>query len=341
MIYPEISVVAPAYNEAASLDAFYDRMIAVFDSNDINGEIILVNDGSTDGTLDRLLALHTKDSRVVVIDLSRNFGKEIALTAGLDHVRGKAAIPIDVDLQDPPELIPELIRKWQQGYLVVNARRRSRQGETALKKATASMFYKLMQKFEPNSRIPANVGDFRLIDRKALDAVNSMRERHRFMKGIFAIVGFKQAFVDYDRDPRFNGESSFNYWKLWNFSLEGITSFTTLPLRLFGYFGFIVALISFFYGLFILTKAMFFGDPAAGFPTLFIAISFLGGVQLIGLGVIGEYLGRVFNETKHRPLYFINEVYEPVASASGWQPDKGDASVRLAVSEEQLPGIGQ
>ncbi len=309
MNMPEISIVAPAYNEEASLEAFYDRMVAVLDKAGIDGEIIFVNDGSTDTTLERLVALHAQDSRVVIVDLSRNFGKEIALTAGLDHVRGQAAIPIDVDLQDPPELIPELIAKWREGYLIVNARRSSRQGETFIKKATASAFYRLMEKFDPQSTIPANVGDFRLIDRKALNAINSMRERHRFMKGIFAVVGFKQAFVDYDRDPRFGGKTSFNYWKLWNFSLEGITSFTTLPLRLFGYAGILVAMISFCYGVFIMTKAILFDDPVAGFPTLFVAVSFLGGVQLIGLGVIGEYLGRVFNETKNRPLYFVNTLY--------------------------------
>ncbi|MDX8353324.1 glycosyltransferase family 2 protein [Cognatiyoonia sp. IB215182] len=310
MTDPEISVVAPAYNEEASVNAFYERVVAVFDEHDIRGEIIFVNDGSTDGTLDALVALHAQDSRVVIVDLSRNFGKEIALTAGLDHVRGQAAVPIDVDLQDPPELIPKLMAAWREGYIVVNARRRSRQGETYLKKATASAFYKLMQKFDRHAAIPENVGDYRLIDRKALDAVTSMRERHRFMKGIFHLVGFKQTFVDYDRDPRFGGTSSFNYWKLWNFSLEGITSFTTLPLRLFGYVGFVVALMSFAYGMFILTKALFFDDPVAGFPTLFVSIAFLGGIQLIGLGVIGEYLGRIFNETKNRPLYFVNTVYE-------------------------------
>ncbi|MEL6840452.1 MAG: glycosyltransferase family 2 protein [Pseudomonadota bacterium] len=316
MTTPEISIVAPAYNEEASVQAFYDRVVGVLDTNEIAAEIIFINDGSTDGTLEKLVALHAQDSRVVIVDLSRNFGKEIALTAGLDHVRGRAAIPIDVDLQDPPELIPDLIAKWREGFVVVNARRRSRQGETFLKKTTASMFYRLMQKFDRHSAIPANVGDFRLIDRKALDAINTMRERHRFMKGIFAVVGFKQAFVDYDRDPRFGGQSSFNYWKLWNFSLEGITSFTTLPLRLFGYVGVLVALMSFAYGIFILIKALLFDDPVAGFPTLFVAVSFLGGVQLIGLGVIGEYLGRIFNETKNRPLYFVNAVYDANAHAT-------------------------
>lgn len=310
MSAPIISIVTPAYNEEDSLDVFYARTIAVLENAQIDAEIIFVNDGSTDTTFDKLIALHKQDSRVVVLDLSRNFGKEIALTAGLDHARGQAAIPIDIDLQDPPELIPELIEKWHEGYQVVNARRRSRQDETFMKKATASLFYKLMQRIDRKSTIPSDVGDFRLIDRKALDAVLSMREHHRFMKGIFAVVGFRQAFVEFDRDPRYAGQTGFNYWKLWNFSIEGITSFTTLPLRVFGYIGFFVAMISFLYGSWILMKSMIFSDPVAGFPSLFVSVTFLGGIQLIGLGVIGEYLGRVFNETKNRPLYFLNAIYD-------------------------------
>lgn len=228
--------------------------------------------------------------------------------SALEH-QPQAVGPIDTDLQDPPELIPDLVAAWQHCFTIVNARRRSRQGETMLKKTTASMFYKLMQRINHRIQIPANVGDFRLIDRKALDAINTMREQHRFMKGLFSLVGFKQTFIDYNRDPRFAGGTSFNYWKLWNLSLEGITSFTTLPLRMFAYVGFCVALMSFAYGILILVKAALIGDPVAGFPTLFVAITFLGGVQLVGLGVIGEYLGRVFNETKQRPLYFIDTIY--------------------------------
>lgn len=306
----DLSIVVPAYNEAASIDIFYDRVCTVIETLGMRAEFIFVNDGSTDDTLEKLLRHQRSDPRVVVIDLSRNYGKEIALTAGLDVTRGRAAIPIDADLQDPPELISDLVAAWQQGYRIVNARRINRQGETYIKKATASMFYWLIQRINREVRIPANVGDFRLIDRKALDAINSIREQHRFMKGIFSLVGFKQTFIDYERDPRFAGNTKFNYWKLWNLSLEGITSFTTLPLRLFVYLGFCVATMSFIYGLFILIKAVLVGDPVAGFPTLFVTITFLGGVQLMGLGVIGEYLGRVFNETKKRPLYFIDTIYQ-------------------------------
>jgi glycosyltransferase involved in cell wall biosynthesis len=313
---PEISIVAPAYNEQDSVDAFYDRVSHVLKQAGVTSEIIFINDGSTDSTLEKMIALSERDARVVVIDLSRNFGKEIALTAGLDIVRGQAAIPIDVDLQDPPELIPALIAKWRAGFQVVNARRRNRKGETVMKKATASAFYKLMNQLHRQSALPANVGDFRLLDRKALDAVSTMRERHRFMKGLFTVVGFRQAFVEYDRDPRYGGRTSFNYWKLWNFSLEGITSFTTLPLRLSGYAGLMVAMLSFAYGMYVLVKALFLGDPVAGFPTLFVTITFIGGVQLLCLGVIGEYLGRIFNETKNRPLYFINDIYAQPMAAS-------------------------
>ncbi len=306
----DISIVAPAYNEAASIDVFYERVSKVLETLGMGAELIFVNDGSTDDTLAKLLNHQRNDARIVIIDLSRNFGKEIALTAGLDAARGRAAIPIDTDLQDPPELIPELVAAWKKGYRIVNARRISRKGETVLKRVTASVFYRLIQRFNRQIQIPANVGDFRLIDRQALDAINSMRERHRFMKGIFSLVGFNQTFVDYKRDQRHAGKTSFNYWKLWNLSLEGITSFTTLPLRMFVYLGLCVAMMSFAYGSYILIKAAFFGDPVAGFPTLFVTVTFLGGVQLVGLGVIGEYLGRVFNETKQRPLYFIDTVYK-------------------------------
>ena len=306
---PTLSIIVPAYNEEDVLEEFYKRTAAVMDGLDFPSEIVFVNDGSGDKTIDLMKALHDKDSRVVVVDLSRNFGKEIALTAGLDHARGEIAVPIDADLQDPPEFIPEMIKYWKEGYNVVNARRSVRLGESWLKLTTADLFYKLVKRLDPRVNIPANVGDFRLLDRKALDALSTIREQHRFMKGIFATIGFKQITIEYERDPRLAGETKFNFWKLWNFSLEGITSFTTLPLRMASYMGFFIAALSFIYGIFILSKALIFGDPVQGFPTLFVAVSFLGGVQLVFLGVIGEYLGRIFNETKDRPLYFTNDVY--------------------------------
>lgn len=315
-----ISVVVPAYNEKEVLPEFHRRTSAVLDGLDLKSEIIYVNDGSTDETLDLLKSLQATDPRIVIVDLSRNYGKEIALTAGLDHARGDAAIPIDADLQDPPELIPELIAKWHEGYDVINARRTARDGETWLKKATAGAFYRLMQKIGGKVVVPANVGDFRLLDHKALHALKQLREQHRFMKGLFALVGFRQVNVDYHRDSRFAGETKWSYWKLWNFSLEGITSFTISPLKISTYIGLQTALFAFLYGLYIFGKALIIGDPVPGFPSLMIMVAFLGGIQLTVLGIIGEYLGRIFNETKNRPLYFTQDVLvsnnaNPVSSA--------------------------
>lgn len=303
-----ISVVVPAYNEQEVLAEFHRRTRAVLDGLPVRSEIVYVNDGSRDKTLDILKDLQQSDPEVVVVDLSRNYGKEIALTAGLDHARGDAAVPIDADLQDPPELIVDLIEKWQEGFDVVYARRSSRLGETWLKKATASAFYRFMQRIGGKVTVPANVGDFRLLDRKALDALGQLREHHRFMKGLFSLIGFRQVAVEYQRDPRFAGATKYNYWKLWNFSLEGITSFSITPLKISTYLGLLTAVLSFAYGIYIFGKALLFGDPVPGFPSLMVVIAFLGGIQLTVLGIIGEYLGRIFNETKNRPLYFVQEI---------------------------------
>ncbi|MGB0749292.1 MAG: glycosyltransferase family 2 protein, partial [Magnetospiraceae bacterium] len=228
---PRLSLVAPAFNEAVVLPEFHRRCLAVLADLDCMAEIVYVNDGSTDDTLAVLKSLEATAVSVVIVDLSRNFGKEIALTAGLDHASGDIIVPIDADLQDPPELIPRMIDKWREGYNVVFARRVDRAGETWMKKFSAGMFYRFMQNIGGKVKVPANVGDFRLLDRKALEALNQLREHHRFMKGLFALIGFRQTAIDYHRDPRFAGETKWNYWKLWNFSLEGITSFTTAPLR--------------------------------------------------------------------------------------------------------------
>jgi glycosyltransferase involved in cell wall biosynthesis len=302
-----LSIIVPAYNEEKGLPEFHRRTVAVLDDLPMDSEIIYINDGSSDDTLGILKQIQLTDSRAVILDLSRNYGKEIALTAGLDSALGDAAVPIDADLQDPPELIHELVKKWKEGYNVVYARRVSREGETWLKKITARLFYGLMQKIGGKVTIPQNVGDFRLLDQKALNALKEYREEHRFMKGLFATIGFKQIAVDYIRDPRFSGETKWNYWKLWNFSLEGITSFTIAPLKISTYFGLITAFCAFLYGIWIVGKAILLGDPVPGFPSLMAMIAFLGGMQLIVLGVIGEYLGRVFNETKNRPLYFVQD----------------------------------
>ncbi|MEQ1617836.1 MAG: glycosyltransferase family 2 protein [Terricaulis sp.] len=304
-----LSVVAPAYNEMETLREFHRRLAAVLDAISAVCEIVYVNDGSSDATIAIMNALRAEDSRVAIVDLSRNFGKEIAMTAGLDHARGDAVIVIDTDLQDPPELIPQLIEEWRNGYDVVYAKRTAREGESALKKTTAALFYRVIQRVS-RVRIPEDTGDFRLLSRRAVGALVQLREQHRFMKGLFSWIGFPQKAVLYRRDPRYAGAGKFNYWRLWNFALEGITSFTITPLKVATYVGVIVALFSFLAAALIVYKTLAFGDPVPGYPSLMVVILFLGGLQLLFIGVMGEYLGRLFNESKRRPLYFLN-AYEP------------------------------
>jgi polyisoprenyl-phosphate glycosyltransferase len=305
-----ISVVVPAYNEEAVLPEFHRRIAVLFDKlPDYDCEVVYVNDGSRDGTQAIIDRLADADERVSSVDLSRNFGKEIAMTAGFDHARGDAVVVIDADLQDPPELIHELIKEWQQGYDVVYAKRTVREGETWLKRATATWFYTLIQQVS-RVKIPANTGDFRLMSRRSVDALLMLREQHRFMKGLFAWVGFPSRAVEYQRDPRFAGETKFNYWKLWNFALEGITSFTIAPMKVATYVGLCTSLFAFAYGVWIIFKTLVYGDIVRGYPTIMVTILFLGGGQLFFIGVIGEYIGRIFNETKARPLYFV-QGYKP------------------------------
>jgi glycosyltransferase involved in cell wall biosynthesis len=303
-----LSIIVPIYNEELVLPEFHRRLTAVLDKNNINAEINYINDGSKDGTKSIILALRKNDPRVALIDLSRNFGKEIAMTAGLNYSKGSAVVVIDADLQDPPELIPELMQRWQEGYDVVYAKRTSREGESFLKKATSHLFYRAIKKLNQVD-IPVDTGDFRLLSRRAVEALNLLPENHRFMKGLFAWIGFPQIAVEYKRDPRFAGDTQWNYWELWDFALEGITSFTIAPLKVASYVGLTVAFGSFLYAIWIIYKTLTFGDPVTGFPTLIIVILFLGGLQLMTLGIIGEYLGRMFNETKRRPLYFVQDYY--------------------------------
>ena len=298
-----LSIVVPAYNEEEVLPEFHRRLTSVLEEIEGACEILYVNDGSSDRTLKVLNDF--KDPRVWIIDLSRNFGKEIALSAGLDHARGEAVVVIDADLQDPPELIPKFIAKWQEGYDVVYARRTARDGETFLKKATAKLFYRFIQGVS-RVKIPEDTGDYRLLSRRAVEALKQLRETHRFMKGLFAWIGYPQIAVNYRRDPRFAGSTKWNYWHLWNFAIEGITSFTINPLKIASYLGLTTSIGAFTYALFVIYKTLAFGEPVQGYPTLMVVVLFLGGVQLMSLGVIGEYLGRMFNETKHRPLYFVN-----------------------------------
>jgi glycosyltransferase involved in cell wall biosynthesis len=296
----------PAYNEAPVLHAFQQRLEAVMNEVGLPWEVVYVDDGSSDGTPDLVLALKAERPEVALVALSRNFGKEAALTAGLDHARGtEAIVVIDADLQDPPEVIPALVGAWREGVDVVYAQRRSRAGETWLKRATASAFYRLMQRIGGPVRLPADTGDFRLMSRRAVDALLQLRERHRFMKGLFAWVGFSSRAVLYDRDPRAAGTTKWNYRRLWTLSLEGITSFTTFPLRVATWLGLGTAVFALAYGGWVVMKALIYGDRVPGYPSLMAVVLLLGGVQLITLGVIGEYLGRIFNETKGRPLYIV------------------------------------
>ena len=301
-------MVVPAFNEATGLAVFHDRLLRAM-AEVASWEVVYVNDGSTDLTLSVMEALHQADGRVAVVSLSRNFGKEIAVTAGLDHAAGEAVVIIDADLQDPPEVIPALIAGWRGGFDMVCAKRRSRAGETWLKRRTARGFYRLMQRMG-DLKMPEDTGDFRLMSRLVVDAVRQLREQHRFMKGLFAWVGYKTTYVLYDREPRYDGRSKWNYWTLWNLALEGITSFTVMPLKLATYVGLAVALLSVIYAVQVIVKTLLIGNPVAGYPSLVTIVLFLGGVQLMFLGVIGEYLGRIFNETKQRPLYLV-ERFQP------------------------------
>lgn len=305
---PELSIVIPCKNEADNLEHLFGRLTQTLDPLQLSYELVCVNDGSQDNTLEKLLTFHQRDPRIKVINLSRCFGKEIALTAGIDYTLGRAVIPIDADLQDPPELIPEMLELWRQGYQVVYAVRRSRQGESWLKQFTANGFYHVIDQLS-QVRIPRNTGDFRLLDRQVVEAIKQMRERTRFMKGIFAWVGYRQTAIFYDRAPRFRGKTQWNYWRLWNLAMEGITSFSSWPLRVWSYLGLGISLLALLYGLFLVIRTLLFGSDVPGYASLAVIMLFLGGIQLISLGVIGEYLGRIFEEVKGRPLYLVQGAF--------------------------------
>ena len=306
---PTISMVVPCHNEAQSLNSFLQAMNAALDTiADVSFELVFIDDGSTDATLATLRAFANDDPRISILELSRNFGKEAALTAGIDFASGDAVIPIDADLQDPPALIPALVGKWREGCEVVLAQRVNRNTDSLLKRVTAHLFYRLHNKLAAHA-IPENVGDFRLMDRKVIDALKRFPERGRFMKGLFAWVGFRTATVEYERAPRIADVSKFGFWRLWNFAIEGITGFSTLPLRVWTYFGFIVSLCAFIYGVFMLIRTLLYGNDVPGYASLMVSVMFLGGLQLMGLGVIGEYIGRVHQESKGRPIYIVRRTY--------------------------------
>jgi glycosyltransferase involved in cell wall biosynthesis len=303
---PRLTVVVPAYNESAVLDAFHARLSRVLDELPLDCDVLYVDDGSTDSTWQLMSALAARDGRTGAIKLSRNFGKEAAMTAGLDQVTADAAIVIDADLQDPPELIPALVERWREGFDVVYATRSARQGETGFKRLTSALFYRSMDRVS-DIHVPRDTGDFRLLSRRALDALHQLRERQRFMKGLFTWIGYRQTAVYYLREPRQAGTTKWNYWRLLQLAIEGFTSFSTAPLRLATWVGVAASLMSFLFGLWVLGKALFFGDPVRGYPSLMVVVLFIGGVQLLALGVIGEYLGRNYAESKQRPLYFVEE----------------------------------
>ncbi|MDX1975734.1 MAG: glycosyltransferase family 2 protein [Rickettsiales bacterium] len=303
---PLLSAVVPIYNESDGLDVLFGRLIPILDGVTADWEIICVNDGSADDSLVRLRQWRQKDARIKLLSLSRNFGKEAALTAGLHNAYGQAVIPLDADLQDPPELIPEMVRQWQAGYKVVLATRKSRSGESYFKRATAWLYYRLMQRLL-TTPLPANTGDFRLMDQKVIEVIRLLPERARFMKGLFAWVGFSTTQLYFDRPNRAVGHAKQNYRKLWALAKDGIFSFTTLPLRVSTYLGVAISTVAFSYAGWLLLRTMIYGVQTPGYASIMATVLCMGGIQLISIGIVGEYLGRIYRETKQRPLYVIEE----------------------------------
>lgn len=302
-----VSILIPCYNEQASLPTLYTELSKVINElSDYDFEIFFVNDGSKDNTLDLIKAFHEADKRISYVDLSRNFGKENAMLAGFDHVKGDCMIIMDADLQDPPSLIPQMLQAWEAGYDDVFAKRIDRGSESLLRKLFSLAFYKILD-HSTRFEILQNVGDFRLLDRRCIDALKQLRENERYTKGMFCWIGYKKKELVFNRQDRVAGKSNWNFWSLFNLAIEGITSFTTAPLRMATIMGFVIALLSFCLMLFYGIKTIIYGDPVQGFTTLIVVVLFLGGVQLISIGILGEYIGRIFNETKHRPTYLERE----------------------------------
>jgi len=307
----QLSVLVPVKDEEEALPVFLKRVKPVLDAlrldeKPVSWEILFVDDGSEDQTLAVIAAANEADPRIVGISFSRNFGKESALSAGLDHARGQVVVPIDVDLQDPPEVIGEMLERWRQGFDVVYGVRRDRASDSLPKRFTADLYYRAHNKLSTD-KIPEHAGDFRLLDRKVVDVIRSMPERNRFMKGLFAWSGFKQSAVEYDRSEREQGKTKFNYWKLWTLAIDGITSASTVPLRIWSYLGGFIALVALLFALWIVLRTILFGVDVRGYPSLMVAILFFGGLQLLSLGILGEYVGRVLVEVKRRPIYVIRQ----------------------------------
>ncbi len=306
---PLLSLVVPVFNEEESIDLFIDSVVAVLERPGFRFEMVFVNDGSRDETLSHLLDRSEHDRRLRIVNLSRNFGKEAALTAGIENARGDVLIPMDIDLQDPPEMIEPFMARWREGYDVVYGVRTGRPTDTAAKRMSARWFYWVFNSMSP-VRIPPNAGDFRLVDRRAAEVLRLLPERNRFMKGLFAWVGFNAIGVPYERPPRAAGATKFNLWRLWNFALDGVVSFSTTPLRAWFYVGGGIAGAAFLYAMFIVARVLILGVDAPGYASLLVVVLMMGGIQLLSLGIIGEYLGRLFLEVKGRPIYVVEGVYE-------------------------------
>ncbi len=327
-----LTVIVPVLDEAENLRAFFARLSPIMEDSGLTWNVLFVDDGSADQSLPIIRELAASHESVQWLSLSRNFGKELAMTAGLDHSKADAVILIDADLQDPPELIPELIEKWYQGFDVVYAQRVARDGESLFKRSTAAGFYRVIN-WLSRTQVPPDTGDFRLLSRRTVEALGTVRERHRFMKGLFAWVGFRQTAVPYRRAPRLGGHTKFSYGRLWQFAMEGITSFSNIPLKASSYLGLLAAASALAYGLYIIFKTLIYGDPVPGYPSLMVVILFLGGIQLIALGVLGEYLGRVFDESKQRPLYLVESqhlrpTHSTAPSQGPHQPEPNNTDTR-------------
>lgn len=302
-----LSVVVPMFNEADNIAGFMRAVCPILESVTPQWEIICVDDGSRDQTSQAVRDYHTQDARIKLVRLSRNFGKEAALTAGLFHASGQAVIPMDADLQDPPQLIPELVAKWREGFKMVLATRRFRKGDGWFKRQSALLFYRLIRRLS-NVKIPKNTGDFRLMDREVVDAIKQLRERTRFMKGILSWVGYPTAQVFYDRPERAHGSSKFNFFRLWRLALDGVFSFSTVPLQIWTYIGATISLLSFVYAMYLIVRTLVSGVDVPGYASIMVAVLFMGGIQLISMGILGEYIGRIYRETKQRPIYLVDEV---------------------------------
>ncbi|HLA02962.1 MAG TPA: glycosyltransferase family 2 protein [Aestuariivirga sp.] len=304
---PLLSVVVPMYNEEEGTELFFARLVPVLEKITTDFEIVCVDDGSSDRTMVNLMRHHGRDSRIKVLSLSRNFGKDTALSAGLDYARGQAVVPIDADLQDPPELIADMVAKWREGFEVVYARRSHRDSDDMSKRVTASLFYRI-HNWIADVRIPDNTGDFRLMDRRVVEAVKHLPEKTRFMKGLFAWVGFKQIGIDYRREARAAGTTKWRYWKLWNFAIDGITGSSTVPLRIWTYFGMGLGVLTFAYAFWLVIHTMLYGNAVPGYASLMVAVLFLGSMNIVATGILGEYVGRIYSEVRNRPLYLVREM---------------------------------